>query len=82
VQGDFLDPINRHAWRRWKYEWITPTHLGCYTLLARAKGADERIQPDNHDSNFGSYVIDHPLPIEVFITESSATACNSATAKS
>ena len=24
VQGDFLDPINRHAWRRWKYDWITP----------------------------------------------------------
>src|ERR1700704_3763044 len=20
VQGDFLDPINRHAWRRWKYD--------------------------------------------------------------
>jgi DMSO/TMAO reductase YedYZ molybdopterin-dependent catalytic subunit len=83
VQGDFLDPINRHAWRRWKYEWITPTHPGRYTLLARAKGADERIQPDNHDSNFGSYVIDHPLPIEVFITEpSSATGCGSAAAKS
>jgi Mo-co oxidoreductase dimerisation domain len=82
-QGDFLDPINRHAWRRWKYEWITPTHPGRYTLLARAKGADERIQPDNHDANFGSYVIDHPLPIEVFITDpSSAAGCNSATAKS
>jgi DMSO/TMAO reductase YedYZ molybdopterin-dependent catalytic subunit len=83
VQGDFLDPINRHAWRRWKYEWITPTHPGRYTLLARAKGADERIQPDNHDSNFGSYVIDHPLPIEVLITEpSSAAVYNSAAVKS
>src|SRR6266576_1178175 len=81
VQGDFLDPINRHAWRRWKYEWITPTHPGHCTLLARAKGADERIQPDNHDSNFGSYVIDHPLPIEVLITEpSSAAVYNSAAA--
>ena len=83
VQGDFLDPINRHAWRRWKYEWITPTHPGRYTLLARAKGADERIQPDNHDSNFGSYVIDHPLPIEVLITEpSSAAVYNSEAVKS
>jgi DMSO/TMAO reductase YedYZ molybdopterin-dependent catalytic subunit len=72
VQGDFLDPINRHAWRRWKYDWITPTQPGRYTLLARAKGADQSVQPDGHDSNFGSYVINHPLPIEVFITEPSS----------
>jgi DMSO/TMAO reductase YedYZ molybdopterin-dependent catalytic subunit len=67
VQGDFLDPINRHAWRRWKYDWITPAKPGRYTLLARATGADQRVQPDRHDPNFGSYVIDHPLPIEVFV---------------
>lgn len=67
VQGDFLDPINRHAWRRWKYDWITPTQPGRYTLLARAMGADQRAQPDAHNPNFESYVIDHPLPIEVFV---------------
>jgi DMSO/TMAO reductase YedYZ molybdopterin-dependent catalytic subunit len=67
VQGDFLDQINRHAWRRWKYDWITPTQPGRYTLLARARGADQRAQPDGHNANFGSYVIDHPLPIEVFV---------------
>jgi len=82
-QGHFLDPINRNVWRRWKYDWITPTQPGRYTLLARAKGGDQSVQPDGHNANFGSYVIDHPLPIEVFITEpSSATVCNSATAKS
>jgi DMSO/TMAO reductase YedYZ molybdopterin-dependent catalytic subunit len=67
VQGDFLDPISRHAWRRWKYDWITPAQPGRYTLLARARGADQRTQPDGHNPNFGSYVIDHPLPIEIFI---------------
>jgi DMSO/TMAO reductase YedYZ molybdopterin-dependent catalytic subunit len=82
-QGHFLDPINRNVWRRWKYDWITPTQPGRYTLLARAKGGDQSVQPEGHNANFGSYVIDHPLPIEVFITEpSSATVCNSATAKS
>jgi DMSO/TMAO reductase YedYZ molybdopterin-dependent catalytic subunit len=82
-QGHFLDPINRNVWRRWKYDWITPTQPGRYTLLARAKGGDQSVQPDGHNANFGSYVIDHLLPIEVFITEpSSATVCNSATAKS
>jgi DMSO/TMAO reductase YedYZ molybdopterin-dependent catalytic subunit len=70
VRGDFLDPISRHAWRRWKYDWITPRQPGRYTLLARAKSEDQRVQPDNHDPNFGSYVIDHPLPIEVFVTAS------------
>jgi DMSO/TMAO reductase YedYZ molybdopterin-dependent catalytic subunit len=67
MPGDFLDPINRHAWRRWKYDWITPAQPGRYTLLARATAADRRVQPDVHNPNFGSYVIDHPLPIEVFV---------------
>src|SRR5229473_5715793 len=67
VKGDFLDPINRHAWRRWKYDWITPAQPGRYTLLARATGADQRAQPNGHNPNFGSYVIDHPLPIEIFV---------------
>jgi DMSO/TMAO reductase YedYZ molybdopterin-dependent catalytic subunit len=68
VQGDFIDPISRHAWRRWKYDWITPIQPGGYTLLARATGADGRSQPEDHNPNFGTYVIDHPLPIEVFVT--------------
>jgi DMSO/TMAO reductase YedYZ molybdopterin-dependent catalytic subunit len=67
VQGDFIDPIRRYVWRRWKYDWITPTQPGRYTLLARAVGADQRAQPDCHNPTFGSYVIDHPLPIEVFV---------------
>jgi DMSO/TMAO reductase YedYZ molybdopterin-dependent catalytic subunit len=67
VQGDFIDPIGRHAWRRWKYDWITPTRPGRYTLMARATGKDQRPQPEGHHPNFGGYVIDHPLPIEVFV---------------
>ncbi|MGA7808283.1 sulfite oxidase [Bradyrhizobium sp.] len=73
VKGDFIDPINRHAWRRWKYDWTTPPRPGRYTLLARATAADGCVQPDGHNPNFGSYVIDHPLPIEVFVT--SLEAC-------
>ena len=67
VHGDFIDPISRHAWRRWKYDWITPARPGRYTLLARAIGTDQRPQPECHNPNFGGYVIDHPLPIEVFV---------------
>jgi hypothetical protein len=67
IQGDFIEPIGRHVWRRWKYDWITPARPGRYTLLARATAADQRTQPDCHNPNFGSYVIDYPLPIEVFV---------------
>jgi len=41
--------------------------LGRYTLLARAKDANGNVQPDKHDQHYASYVIDHTLPIEVFV---------------
>jgi DMSO/TMAO reductase YedYZ molybdopterin-dependent catalytic subunit len=69
VEAEFLDPVQRHAWRRWKFDWLTPKKPGKYTLLARAKDANGNMQPDMHDQNYGSYVIDHPLPIEVFVDD-------------
>ena len=69
AEAEFLDPAQRYAWRRWTYEWLTPKRPGRYTLLARAKGADGSVQPDKHDQNYGSYVINHPLPIEVFVDD-------------
>jgi hypothetical protein len=39
-------------------------------LLARAKDAGGVLQPDNHDRNYGVYVINHSLPIEVFVDAS------------
>jgi hypothetical protein len=59
--------VRRHAWRRWKFDWLTPKEPGQYTLLARAKDVDGLIQPDKHDQNYGTYVINHPLPIDVFV---------------
>src|SRR5713101_1541166 len=52
-RAEFLDPARRHAWRRWKFDWVTPKKLGRYTLLARAKDAGGGVQPDNHDPNYG-----------------------------
>jgi DMSO/TMAO reductase YedYZ molybdopterin-dependent catalytic subunit len=69
VDAEFLDPARRHAWRRWKFDWLTPNKSGRYTLLARAKDAGGMPQPDEHDPNFGVYVINHCLPIEVFVGE-------------
>src|SRR6202011_1438630 len=70
AEAEFLDPVRRHAWRRWKFEWLTPKEPGQYTLLARAKDAGGLIQPDRHDQNYGTYVINYPLPIEVFVDDS------------
>jgi DMSO/TMAO reductase YedYZ molybdopterin-dependent catalytic subunit len=67
AEAGFLDPVHRHAWRRWKFDWLTPQEPGQYTLLARAADAAGVIQSDTHDRNYGSYVINHLLPIEVFV---------------
>jgi DMSO/TMAO reductase YedYZ molybdopterin-dependent catalytic subunit len=80
AEAEFLDPARRHAWRRWRFDWHTPKEPGPHTLLARAKGADGVLQPDKHDQSNGVYVINHCLPIEVFVEDagengSPASAC-------
>jgi hypothetical protein len=69
AEAECLDPVQRHAWRRWRFDWLTPTKPGQYTLLARAKDANGHGQPDKHDQHYGSYVINHTLPIEVFVDD-------------
>src|SRR5271155_1794253 len=69
AEAHFLDPVRRHAWRRWKFDWLTPKESGRYTLLSRAKDANGTVQPDKHDYNYGTYVITHLLPIEVIVEE-------------
>jgi DMSO/TMAO reductase YedYZ molybdopterin-dependent catalytic subunit len=67
AQGEFIDPINRYAWRRWKFHWVTPNQPGRCTLLSRAKAANGEVQPETHNENYGGYVINHSVPIEVTI---------------
>src|SRR5258707_12755005 len=74
AEAEFLDPVQRYAWRRWKFEWLTPKKPGRYTLLARAKDANGGVQPDTHDPNYGTYVINYPLPIEVFVDDPAGTS--------
>jgi DMSO/TMAO reductase YedYZ molybdopterin-dependent catalytic subunit len=70
ANAEFLDPARRHAWRRWKFDWLTPKEPGKYTLFARARDAGGLVQPAKHDHNYGSYAINHSLPIEVFVDHS------------
>jgi DMSO/TMAO reductase YedYZ molybdopterin-dependent catalytic subunit len=67
LEGQFLDPPRRYSWRRWTFDWLTPARSGSYTLMSRATAKDGSVQPDSHDPYYGSYVINHPLPIEVFV---------------
>src|SRR5262245_13838756 len=69
AEAEFLYPAERHAWRHWKFDRLTPKQSGRYTLLARAKDANGGMQPGTHDPNHGTYVINYPLPIEVFVTD-------------
>src|ERR1700752_3237736 len=46
AEAEFVDPVRRHAWRRWKFDWLTSKEPGQYTLLARAKDASGLVQPD------------------------------------
>jgi DMSO/TMAO reductase YedYZ molybdopterin-dependent catalytic subunit len=68
-EAELLDTARRHTWRRWKFNWRTPKEPGRYTLLSRAKAADGSTQPDRHDPNYGTYVITHPLPVEVYVDD-------------
>ena len=69
AEAHFLDPVRRDAWRRWKFDWLPPKKPGECNLLARAKDSHGTVQPDEHDWNYGSYVITHLLPIEVMIED-------------
>jgi DMSO/TMAO reductase YedYZ molybdopterin-dependent catalytic subunit len=55
----------KNAWRLWEYDWRTPVQPGKQTLLARATDSRGRVQPFERDSNRGTYMINHVLPIEV-----------------
>jgi len=74
AQAEFIDPVRRHSWRRWKFDWLTPERPGHYTLLSRAKDASGSVQSGQHDPRYGSYVINHPLPIEVFVDDGSTVS--------
>jgi DMSO/TMAO reductase YedYZ molybdopterin-dependent catalytic subunit len=68
--AEFVDRVRRHAWRRWKFDWLTPKMPGQYTLLARASEAGGLAQPAEHDQNYGNYGINHTLPVEIFVSDS------------
>jgi DMSO/TMAO reductase YedYZ molybdopterin-dependent catalytic subunit len=60
-----IDKAIPNAWRRWEYQWRTPSKPGKQILIARATDSQGRIQPVERDADRGTYMINHVLPIEV-----------------
>jgi DMSO/TMAO reductase YedYZ molybdopterin-dependent catalytic subunit len=56
-----------NAWRLWEYDWKTPAKSGKATLFARAMDSKGGTQPAERDTDRGTYMINHLLPINVTI---------------
>lgn len=65
AETNLIDNPMRNAWRRWEHSWRTPSKPGKRTLVARATDSQGRTQPVERDSDRGTYMINHLLPIEV-----------------
>ncbi|MBA2742789.1 MAG: sulfite oxidase [Chthoniobacterales bacterium] len=58
------EPV-KNAWRFWELRWQTPQHPTRCTLIARATDAAGRTQPRERIADYGTYMINHWLPISV-----------------
>jgi len=64
-EAKLLGEAVRNAWRFWQFSWQTPTEPGNCTLMARATDANGRTQPTQRIADYGTYMVNHVLPIEV-----------------
>jgi DMSO/TMAO reductase YedYZ molybdopterin-dependent catalytic subunit len=64
-EANLLGESKPNAWRLWEFNWKTPSAPGKQTLVARATDSLGRTQPMHRDSDRGTYMINHLLPISV-----------------
>ncbi len=58
------DP-QKNAWRFWEFRWRAPSRPGDCVLMARATDSAGRTQPAHRIAEYGTYMINHVLPIRV-----------------
>jgi DMSO/TMAO reductase YedYZ molybdopterin-dependent catalytic subunit len=63
-EADLIGPRAAYSWTLWEYLWEVATP-GRYQLLARAAAAAGQVQPAEHDSLLGGYLIHHSRPVVV-----------------
>lgn len=66
-EATLLGDSKPNAWRFWEFNWKTPTTPGNQTLIARATDSLGQTQPAHRDTDRGTYMINHLLPIEVTV---------------
>lgn len=59
------DNAVKNAWCFWEFQWQTLATPGRHTLIVRATDAAGQTQPSARVSDYGSYMVNHWLPIEV-----------------
>jgi len=64
-EAKLIGDSDKNAWRLWEFNWRTPKAPGRYTLMARATDSRGRTQPNQRDTNRGTYMVNHCLPIDV-----------------
>ena len=57
----------KNAWRFWEFRWKTPAQPGDHTLMARATDSAGQTQPAARVAEYGTYMINHVLPIRVTV---------------
>lgn len=67
AEATLLGEAIPNAWRFWEWEWKTPAKVGPARLLARATDSTGQTQPRERVGDYGSYMVNHWLPIEVEI---------------
>ena len=60
-----LGDSQKNAWRFWQFEWTAPARPGDCVLMARATDSAGRTQPQHRVQEYGTYMINHVLPIRV-----------------
>jgi hypothetical protein len=60
-----IDQPTRFTWRRWEFDWQVPPGKNRHTLMAKATDKEVRTQPDKHDPDRRSYMVNFTLPVEV-----------------
>jgi len=64
-EAKLVGVAKRNAWRLWEFDWKTPSEPGKQKLIVRATDSQGRTQPIERDSDRGTYMINHLLPITV-----------------
>ncbi len=53
------------GWRFWECPWQVPAEHGNVVLMARATDAAGRTQPPGRVAEYGTYMVNHWLPMRV-----------------